>query len=594
MRNFAKNVLGNLMRFMYGTMTMVAAVAASAMDASLNDYGVSTNAVVATPVGYEKRVTLDTGETIRMYPDRLSPEEDTKCLAVLFCILSPDSLRGKYFLFNNICPCYFCRPSSPLTECFKIGRHYSFDSYDTITNVTQIAFELGQPGGPFTMEHNWGDRLYCSTSETDQRLQELDAEAHDIPRQIQELQGELSKLPKTEQLTGESRRKERRKLLFSRSRLERRIYDLQERLTNGIPRSVRYVKEARDRLLAHGGAVTNRVEPGRLCWNEGIRKMATCKLPELTYCNATLDEILHGIERSAISNCVFQCRFNRTSIRIRGSVPEDVQWTRKYDIVLPEGTILEMLLKVGSLPDVSLNVTRRYDWRWMTYSVPGNSPYVDWSKSVFSRVCPKMELKDVTASEAMEALFEIRKRYEGCWSLRIRSASLKKGAKRSFSFTGKTLREAIAELEQAFGAVYDYESGDFFDPKAVPVLEDVVKLQTCDKSVCCQDRAIRNETVLDVQQVKMLNEMMERCDVKSMDDVCCAYFLQDGDPVYTIRRRIKTLGILTDDTRKEALGFDLGSGYGNSRDVDSRQRHFVRMLRREEDRRKLYSLLFAY
>ena len=175
MRNFAKNVLGNLMRFMYGTMTMVAAVAASAMDASLNDYGVSTNAVVATPVGYEKRVTLDTGETVRMYPDRLSPEEDTKCLAVLFCILSPDSLRGKYFLFNNICPCYVCRPSSPLTECFKIGRHYSFDSYDTITNVTQIAFELGQPGGPFTMDRNWGDRLYCSTSETDQKLQELDA-----------------------------------------------------------------------------------------------------------------------------------------------------------------------------------------------------------------------------------------------------------------------------------------------------------------------------------------------------------------------------------------------------------------------------------
>lgn len=575
---------------MYGMMAVFATVAASAKDAPLNDYGVSTNAVVATPVGYEKRVTLDTGETVRMYPDRLSPEEDAKCLAVLFCILSPDSLRGKYFLFNNICPCYFCRPSSPMTECFKIGRHYSFDSYDTITNVTQIAFELGQPGGPFTMDRNWGDRLYCSTSETDQKLQELDVEAHDIPHRIQELQGELSKLPKPEQLTGERRRKEIRKLLSSRFELERRIVDLQERLTNGIPRSVRYVKEARDRLLSHGGAVTNRVEPDRLCWNEGIRKMATCKLPELTYRNATLDEILNGIERSAISNGVF----NRTTVRIRGSVPEDVQWTRKYDIVLPEGTILEMLLKVGSLPDVLLNVTRRYDWRWMTYSVPGNSPYVDWSKSVFSRVCPKMELKDVTASEAMEALFEIRKRYEGCWSLRIRSASLKKGAKRSFSFTGKTLREAIAELEQAFGVVYDYESGDFFDPKAVPVLEDVVKLQTCDKSVCCQDRAIRNETVLDVQQVKMLNEMMERCDVKSMDDVCCAYFLQDGDPVYTIRRRIKTLGILTDDTRKEALGFDLGSGYGNSRDVDSRQRHFVRMLRREEDRRKLYSLLFAH
>ena len=92
MRNFAKINVGGLRRFMYGTMAVFATVAASAKDTPLNDYDVSTNAVVATPVGYEKRVTLDTGETVRMYPDRLSPEEDAKCLAVLFYILSPDSL----------------------------------------------------------------------------------------------------------------------------------------------------------------------------------------------------------------------------------------------------------------------------------------------------------------------------------------------------------------------------------------------------------------------------------------------------------------------------------------------------------------------
>ena len=577
---------------MYGTMAVFATVAVSAKDSPINDYDVSTNAVVATPVGYEKRVTLDTGETVRMYPDRLSPEEDAKCLAVLFCILSPDSLRGKYFLHNHSgCTCYMCRPLDSMTSLFQIGRHYCFDMPNTITNVTQIAFELGQPGGPFTMEHNWGDRLYCSTSETDQRLQELDAEAHDIPRRIQELQGELSKLPKTEQLTGESRRKERRKLLFSRSRLERRIYDLQERLTNGIPRRVRYVKEVRDRLLAHGGAVTNRVEPDHLCWNEHIRKLVCCTLPTLAYHGATLNEILEGIGNAAVSNGVQYV--NTPEVHIRGSVPSLAKWMRKYDIVLPEGSAWEMYLKVGTLPDVSMNMTRKFDWRQVTYSVPGDSPFVDWSASGFSSACPKMELKDVTASEAMMALYNILTQHSSNCGLIIH-ASVNDDVRHSFSFTGKTLREAIAELEQAFGVVYDYESGDFFDPKAVPVLEDVVKLQTCDKPVYCRDRAIRNETVLDAQQVKMLNGMMERCDVKSMDDVCCAYFLQDGDPVYTIRRRIKTLGILTDDTRKEALGFDLGSGYGNSRDVDSRQRHFVRMLRREEDRRKLYSLLFAH
>ena len=47
MKNFAKINVGGLRRFMYGTMAVFATVAASAKDTPLNDYDVSTNAVVA-------------------------------------------------------------------------------------------------------------------------------------------------------------------------------------------------------------------------------------------------------------------------------------------------------------------------------------------------------------------------------------------------------------------------------------------------------------------------------------------------------------------------------------------------------------------
>ena len=72
-------------------MTFISASCLSAMstkDAPPSDYGVPTNSVVATPVGYEKRMTLDTGETVRMYPDKLSPEEYAKCRVALFASLA--------------------------------------------------------------------------------------------------------------------------------------------------------------------------------------------------------------------------------------------------------------------------------------------------------------------------------------------------------------------------------------------------------------------------------------------------------------------------------------------------------------------------
>ena len=563
-------------------MTFISASCLSAMstkDAPPSDYGVPTNSVVATPVGYEKRITLDTGETVRMYPDKLSPEEYAKCRAALFCILSPDTLRGKYFLYNCSCPCRMCY--IPM-QSFIIGKHYSFH----VTGLSEVAFELGQPGGPCNTTSSLFDRLYCSTDEVDQRLQELDEESRELPGQIQNLQDELSMLPKSiMQLPKESRGKVRRK----KYELQGRIYGLQERLTNGIPYVVRYVKGQRDRLLAHGGAITNHVEPDRLCWNEHIRELATCKLPSLTCRDKTLDEILSDIESWATSNGVSQ-HIDVSDVRMRGNVPSDARWARKYNIVLPAGSVLEMLRKVGTLPEVSMNVTRRYDWWHVTYSMPGDSPYVDWSKSVFSRTCPKMELNDVTASEAMEALYKIQIQYSGNGAFRI-GKSLKDDVKHSFSFTGKTLRAAISELEQALGVVYDYKSGYWFDPNVVPKLGDAVALQMCEKSVLSEDRTMRCEIVLDAGQVKMLNEMMERCDLKLLDFVCCDWFLQDGDPVLTIRYRCQTYGILTDDAKKEAVGFDLGSGYGDSRDSDSRQQHYVRVLRSEKDRRELYSFL---
>ena len=551
-----------------------------AMGSSPNDYGVPTNAVVATPVGYEKRVTLDTGETIRMYPDQLSPEEYAKCRAVLFCILSPDSLRGKYFLYNCRCTCRMCY--IPMRS-FEIGRHYSIQAADL--DLSEVAFELGQPGGCNTT-HSLVDRLYCSTNEVDQRLQKLDAESRELPRQIKNLQDELSMLPKPiMQLPKESRGKVRRK----KHELEGRIYELQERLTNGIPYIVRYVKGQRDRLLAYGGSITNHVEPDRLCWNEHIRKLATCKLPTLICRNKTLDEILSDIYSCAISNGVSEY-INVSDVRIRGNVPSDARWSRKYNIVLPAGSVLEMLREVGTLPDVSMNVTRKFDWWHVTYSMPGDSPYVDWSKSVFSKTCPKMELNDVTAWEAMEALYKIQIQYSGNGALRT-IESLKDDVKYSFSFTGKTLREVVSELEQAFGVVYDYERGYWFDPNIVPKLGNAVALQMCEKSVLGEDRTIRYEIVLDAGQVKMLNEMMERCDLKCLVFACCDWFLQNGDPALTARYRLNTFGILTDDVRKEAMGFDLGSSYGNSRGSDSRQQHYVRVLRSEKDRRELYSFL---
>ena len=143
----------------------------------LDDYGLPEGAVVATPVGYEKRVKLDTGETVRMYPDRLDHDSLTNCHAVLFSILSPDAVRGKYFLYNDSgCGCYMCHPLDVMTNLFVIGRHYTFTSHYLVTNIVAAAFDLGRPGEPY-MNCYFGGQLYCSTREAEARLREEEARA---------------------------------------------------------------------------------------------------------------------------------------------------------------------------------------------------------------------------------------------------------------------------------------------------------------------------------------------------------------------------------------------------------------------------------
>jgi len=305
-------------------------------------------------------------------------------------------------------------------------------------------------------------------------------------------------------------------------------------------------------------------------------------LTAVSYNGVTITDILADIERITEANDI---HWRYTPINIRGC-PRDVTWSRKYDLEFPKGSIQDLLLKIGTLPEVSMRVARKYDSWEVFYSVPGNSPHADWSSSAFSTVCEQLELKDVTVYEAMSDLYDIRDAHSGNCGLHTRKV-LNGDARRSFSFSGKTIRESISEIEQAFGVVYDYSSDTLFDPRVPPVLEDLVKLQKCDRSVWGGDRVVRQEDILGAEQVKMLNGMLERCDVVSNNFVCCEYFLQNGKYFFSVN----TIGILVDDAKEEALGFDLGSGYQNAKESDSRQRHFVRIIQRKEDRRALYSFL---
>ncbi len=139
------------------------------------NYGVSEDCIVATPVGYEKDATLSNGEVIKLYPDMLSLEDVTNCHAVLFCVLSPRKQRGKRFLFQHSgCTCYMCAMPSSVTNLYQIGKCYLFENPHTVSNILLSAYEVHPPTPKLKMERDWGQRLYCSIKDIDARIRELE------------------------------------------------------------------------------------------------------------------------------------------------------------------------------------------------------------------------------------------------------------------------------------------------------------------------------------------------------------------------------------------------------------------------------------
>ncbi len=552
----------------------------------LDDYGLPEGSVVATPVGYEKRVKLDTGETIRMYPDRLDHDSLTNCHAVLFSILSPDAVRGKYFLYNDSgCRCYMCHPLDVMTNLFVIGRHYRFEDHYLVTNIVAVAFDLGRPGEPY-MNRYWVDSLYCSTRETEVRLRETEARAVSYSNQLHRLKAELEKYPKLKTDEGNGDWKKLRSYNQHRRNLLGRIRSLQNCLSNDVPFVTEYICRRRDWLRAHGGAITNRVEPDRLCWNDRIQTLANCRLPALSYHGATLDEILADLQQRAKAKGVEEFILHYvSSLNIRGC-PNGVNWTRKYDVEFPSGSYQDVLLKVGELPDVSMMVDRKYDSWSVAYSVPGDSPFADWSNSVYATNCPPVELKDLTVAEAMAPIEKVME--EGRNERIGFDSGLKSKVRRSFSFKGKTVRTALAEIEKAFGLAWDREGAQLFDPQEVPVLDPEIRLVKTERSVWTAERTIRRSLPLSVDQVRMLNELMGRTVAATRDFVCCEYYCLLHENSHWNRQ---SYGLIVDDALGEVQGFDLGSRPGRSMLTDSRQRHYVRLLKNEDDRRKLYSFL---
>lgn len=188
------------------------------------DYGVSTNGIVATPVGYEKKVTLCDGDVIKLYTDTLFREEATNCHAVMFCILSPQKQRGKRFLLQHSgCTCYMCAMPSPVTNLYQIGKCYLFENPHTVSNIFLSTYEVHFPTPELKMERDWGRRLYCSIKDVDARIRELEGYAIEDQALLKEFKAQLQQIPN--QISQSKTRHE----------LRCRMFRIEHRLTNDIP-----------------------------------------------------------------------------------------------------------------------------------------------------------------------------------------------------------------------------------------------------------------------------------------------------------------------------------------------------------------------
>ena len=426
-----------------------------APDATVSDYMTATNkkVVVATPVGYQQELKLITGETVRIYPTALPPEAVSNCTAVLFCVLSPDALRGKYLLLSDSgCCCPMCEPLKPWPEQYAIGSHYYI--YRINSDFESRLFELGHP--------HWeiDDRLDRMVWPVSRNVQEADIRLADLERKhlwatnrLEQLEGELARLPKEPQ---DEREKKKR-----------------EAITYGIGEATLSINEYADTkedLLAErdwlsrfpGGAITNRVEPLRLRWNGYLRKLAETPVPQLGYRGTTLEEILEYLEKRFGKH---YCR-----VRIEGNYPNDVKWVRKHDLTVPAGSLLDVLVYLGGLDHVRLDLKGVDHYDSIYFFVSGDEAMIDWSTSVFMEQMPDTVLEDVTFREVSrlvinslnECCFKknkglgrgnIRKRVR--YSCAITDQA-RLEARHRFSFQGKTFREAIRMIDEAFGVHYDY------------------------------------------------------------------------------------------------------------------------------------------
>ncbi len=452
----------------YGWMILFA-VCALTLHAEIGDavpeYGPSfpyyfTNNIVATPVGYQQNLKLITGETVRTYPTVLPPEAFSNCTAVLFCILSPDAQRGKYFLLEDSgCRCYMCDPGGTIPELYKIGSHYSFHT-DFFELSEGSIFELGSPDRDTFLNNNQGFIIYRNVHEVDDALADYERRRVAATNRLEQLKVELATFPEVPDDRDE--KKKQRQVRYE-------IRETENRIKRFASIREEMLKE-RGRLSGFpGGAITNRVEPLRHQWNETARPLTRINLPELSFKGTTLEEILLYLNRripvdetiGPMGNC---------RVSFNGFILDGGAWDRPFDVTLPAGTLLDAFLYLGNLdPEhLRLNVDTERGRCEFDYAVTDDPSRIDWSGRPFSAPVKHSGMEDVILEKVTleEVSQKIRDLLGGRFEVKGLDAS-KRNARHSFAFRTETFREAIGMIEAAFGVEYDYRRDVWRDRASV-------------------------------------------------------------------------------------------------------------------------------
>ena len=425
--------------------------------APVPDYASVTNreSVVATPVGYQQEMKLITGETVRTYPTVLPPAAVSNCTAVLFCILSPDDVRGKYFLLEDSgCRCYMCEPLAPWPEQYKIGSHYLFPwRGDLKSEMFELGYPMGQHGGYTCLNRLVGFTFPLSVHDVDAILAEMEKRRASNIRRLEQLKTELAALP------AEPRDQDGRR---ERLKIVRPIRQIEYATNSFVAARERYWAE-RDRLSRFpGGAISNRVEPLRYQWNGEIRKLDKIAVPGLGYSGMTLSEILEYLNQRFNPNQDRETLFYN-EILFEGNYPSDVTWIRPYTVTVPAGSLLDALLFLGGLEHVRLDVKLEPTGGHASfiYFVTDDPAMFDWSDSEYARILPDVEEKEMTLEDAAHWVSDAHE--WGRYQCEINDTSKLK-ARHRLAFGGKSLREVIRLIEVTFDVRYDYREQCWRDP----------------------------------------------------------------------------------------------------------------------------------